>query len=89
MPRVGPKCYEDMDVTILGENQHNETTNVKYECSGGHRIFEQVSMAEAQNREVQDAERADKFDANYLNGVYAPEVENDWAFEFRLTGGGS
>jgi hypothetical protein len=49
----------------------------------------QMYMAEGPNREVQDAERAPKFDANYLNGVYAPEVENDWAFEFQLTGGGS
>jgi hypothetical protein len=48
-----------------------------------------VLMAEGSNREVQDAAPAEKFDANYLNGVYAPEVENDWAFEFQLTGGGS
>ena len=45
MPRVCSKCYEDMEVTILGENQHNGTTKVKYECSSGHRIFEQVSNA--------------------------------------------
>jgi hypothetical protein len=48
-----------------------------------------VPVAQVENREVQDAAPAERFDANYLNGVYAPEVENDWAFEFQLTGGGS
>jgi hypothetical protein len=45
MPRVCPKCYGDMEVSILGDTVSGNMCSVKYECSNGHRIFEQVANA--------------------------------------------